>query len=209
MSAARDVDLTPASAEVLPHHVSGARSYGWWGMAWLIATEAMLFAALLASYLYIRFKAGPEWPPPPIHKPTLVLPGIMSAILWASSIPVHIADRGIRRGDQKRLRFGLLAALLLGGLFLGLQVGVEFPEKFKEFSAQDHAYGSLFYTIVGMHGIHVLGALMIGVWTLVRAWRGSFTAERHVTVQNFAMYWHFVDVVWLFVVLTIYVSPHL
>lgn len=195
--------------ESLSSHASGSRAYAWWGMVWLIATEAMMFAALLASYLYIRFQSGPEWPPPPIEKPSLALPLIMSAILFSSSIPVHIADRGIERGNQAALRFGLLAGFLLGATFLGLQVGLEFPEKFTEFSAQDHAYGSLFYTITGLHGLHVLVGLGLCAWTLVRAWRGAFDSERHITVKNFAIYWHFVDTVWLFVLATLYVSPHL
>jgi len=197
------------AAERLPEHSSGPRSYGWWGMVWLIATEATLFATLIASYFFLRFTSGPVWPPDDILKPTLGLPLVMSAILWSSSIPVHIADRGIRNGSQTRLRFGLALGFMLGAVFLAITLGVEWPEKLREFTPRTNAYGSLFFTITGFHATHVLVGLLISLWTQVRAWRGAFDSDRHVTVQNFAMYWHFVDAVWVFVLASIYLSPHL
>jgi heme/copper-type cytochrome/quinol oxidase subunit 3 len=195
--------------DVLPRHVSGSSSPGWWGMVMLIATEAMLFGTLIASYFYLRFKSGPVWPPDGIEIPTLGLPLLMSVILWSSSIPVHIADRAIRKNRQGATRLGLAAGFVLGAVFLGIQVAVEYPEKLNEFGPTTNAYGSLFFTLTGFHGTHVLIGLMISLWTQVREWRGAFDATRHVTIQNFAMYWHFVDVVWLFVLLTIYLSPNL
>jgi heme/copper-type cytochrome/quinol oxidase subunit 3 len=133
----------------------------------------------------------------------------MSAILWSSSLPVHIADRAIRRGNQRLLRIGLLAGFLLGATFLGMQALVEYPKVLAEFHPSTNAYGSLFFTITGFHGFHVVVGLLISLWTQMRARQGAFDEHRHVTVQNFAMYWHFVDVVWLFVLLTVYISPHL
>jgi heme/copper-type cytochrome/quinol oxidase subunit 3 len=208
VSAHEPLAPTGMTGEMLPHHASGARSYGWWGMIWLIATEATLFATLLVSYFYLRFQYGPTWPPHGIEIPTLELPLIMSVILWSSSVPVHIADSGIRKGHQGRLRWGLAFGFVLGAVFLGLQFGIEYPEKWAEFTPQTNVYGSLFFTITGFHGLHVFGGLMISAWTQVRAWRGAFDEHRHTTVQNFAMYWHFVDAVWLFVLATIYLSPN-
>ena len=193
--------------EVLPHHVSGPRAYGWWGMVWLIATEATLFAALIASYFFLRFRSGPEWPPGDIPAPELELPLIMSAILLSSSIPVHIAEAGIKKGSQSRLRWGLAGGFLLGAVFFGITVGIEWPEKLHEFTPTTNVYGSLFYTITGFHLSHVLVGLLISAWAQVRAWQGAFDADRHLTIQNFAMYWHFVDVVWITVFATIYLSP--
>jgi heme/copper-type cytochrome/quinol oxidase subunit 3 len=206
-----DVSATGAVADIanLPEHASGPRAYGWWGIVWLIGTEAMLFGALIASYFYIRFKSGPAWPPGDIELPKLELPLIMSAILWSSSIPVHIADRGIRSGSLRKLRWGLMAGFVLGATFLALQVGVEYPEKLREFSATENAYGSLFFTLTGMHGLHVIGGLMFSLWVQVHAWRRLYDAERHLSVQNFSLYWHFVDAVWAFVLGSLYLSPHL
>jgi heme/copper-type cytochrome/quinol oxidase subunit 3 len=199
----------PESPAELEHHVSGPRSFGWWGMVGLIATEAMLFGSLIASYFYLRFTSGSVWPPDGIEKPTLELPLIMTAILWSSSIPVHIADSAIRKGDQKRLRMGLALGFLLGATFLGLQLILEYPEALHQFTPRTNAYGSLFFALTGLHGSHVLVGLVFSLWVQVRAWRGAFDEHRHVTVQNFTMYWHFVDAVWALVLFTIYLTPNL
>ena len=196
------------SAE-LPHETHGPRSFAWWGMAWLIATEATLFAALIASYFYLRFSHGPEWPPGGIEAPALELPLIMSAILLSSSIPVHMAESAIKKGNHLGMRVGLLVGFLLGLVFLIITLVVEWPEKLHEFSPTTNVYGSLYFTITGFHLAHVVVGLLMSVWTQARAWAGAFGSDRHVTVQNFTMYWHFVDVVWVFVFVTIYLSPNL
>jgi heme/copper-type cytochrome/quinol oxidase subunit 3 len=193
----------------LPHHTSGPQSFAWWGMVLLIATEATLFAALIATYFYLRFKSGPAWPPDHIEKPTLELPLIMSVILLSSSIPVHIADAGIKNGNVKRLKVGLAIGFLLGAIFLFLTWGVEWPEKLHEFKPSTNSYGSLFFTITGFHSMHVLVGLIMSAWSQVRAWQGAFDADRHITVQLFGMYWHFVDVVWVVVLGSLYISPNL
>lgn len=198
-----------AREDALLQHAHGPRAFGWWGMLWLIATEATLFAALIASYFYIRFRSGPAWPPQGIEDPSLELPIVMSAILLSSTLPVHFAESAIKRGHSGRLRFGLALGFLLGAVFLGITWGVEWPEQLADFGPTTSAYGSLYFTITGFHAAHVLVGLALSLWTQVRAWRGAFDATRHLTVQNFAMYWHFVDVVWIFVFLTIYLSPHL
>ncbi len=205
---AHEAAATGMPGEVLPEHASGSTSFGWWGMVSLIATEATLFAGLVASYFYLRFKSGPVWPPDGIPKPELSLPLIMTVILWASSIPVHMADRGIREGNQRRLKVGLALGFLLGAIFLGITWGIEWPEKLHEFTPRTNSYGSLFFTMTGFHGAHVLVGLIFSAWTQVRAWAGGYDEERHVTVQNFAMYWHFVDAVWALVLATIYLTPH-
>jgi heme/copper-type cytochrome/quinol oxidase subunit 3 len=199
---------TGRGEEVLPTYATGPRSFAWWGMVWLILTESALFATLILSYFYLRFRSAPVWPPDGIEKPSLELPLIMSVILWSSSIPVHLADRAIRKGNQRALRWGLAAGWVLGAVFIGLQLGAEWPEKLREFTPKSNAYGSLFFTLTGFHGMHVIVGLLMSLWVQARAWRGAFDAHRHVSVQNFAMYWHFVDTVWLFILLTIYLSPN-
>ena len=198
---------TGMPGEALPETATGARSFGWWGMVWLIATEATLFALLLASYFYLRFRS-PHWPPEHIEAPKLMLPLIMTAILWSSSIPVHIAEKGIEKGRQGRLKWGLALGWLLGFTFLAITLGMEWPETAKEFTPRENSYGSMFFTVTGFHLSHVIVGLSVSAFTQVRAWQGAFTEMKHVSVQNFAMYWHFVDIVWLFVLLSIYISPH-
>jgi heme/copper-type cytochrome/quinol oxidase subunit 3 len=203
-----DLARTGMGEEALPAVAGGRRSYGWWGMVWLITTEATLFGILIASYFYLRAVSGPQWPPDDIPPPALELPLVMTAILWSSSLPVHIADRGIRAGNQRRLRLGLAAGFLLGATFLGMQFVLEWPETLAEFTPQTNAYGSAFFTITGFHAAHVAIGLLLLLWTQARAWQGAFDEHRHVTVQNVAIYWHFVDAVWAVVLLSLYVSPH-
>ncbi|HET7481790.1 MAG TPA: heme-copper oxidase subunit III [Actinomycetota bacterium] len=193
----------------LPEHVAGTRAFGWWGMVWLIATEATLFAALIASYFYLRFQYGTVWPPGDIAIPTLQLPIVMSVILLSSSIPVHFAESAIKKGKVGGLKLGLAIGFILGVAFLAITFGIEWPEKLGEFTPRTNVYGSLFYTILGFHAAHVIVGLAMNLWAQVRAWKGAFDRDRHLTIQNFTMYWHFVDVVWVFVFSTIYLSPHL
>jgi heme/copper-type cytochrome/quinol oxidase subunit 3 len=101
---------------------------------------------------------------------------------------------------------GVGAAVALGILFLALQA-VEYGREHA--SATHDAYGSLFYTITGFHGAHVLVGLVMLVVVLVRALKGHFAAGRHEAVSNAALYWHFVDAVWLAVFTSLYVTPHL
>jgi cytochrome c oxidase subunit III len=203
------VARTGMGDEVLPSAANGPRSYGWWGMVWLIATEATLFGMLIASWFYIRAQTSPNWPPDGIHPPELALPLLMTVILWSSSIPVHLAERGIRRGSQRALRIGLVAGFILGATFLAMQFGIEWPETLREFSPRTSAFGSMFFTITGFHAGHVVMGLLLNLWTQMRSWQGAFDEHRHVTVQNFTMYWHFVDAVWALVLVSLYIVPNL
>jgi heme/copper-type cytochrome/quinol oxidase subunit 3 len=185
-----------------------AASNGWWGMLLLVATEATLFAVFIASYFYLRFKTEGGWPPDEINDPKLTRPLIMTAGLLSSSVPMYLAESGIRRGNQRRLKWGLAISFLLGAGFLTLQ-GWEYAQTEKEFTPRTNAYGSLFYTITGAHGPHVLAGLVLLGWTLSRAVRGAFSIRRHLAVQVTALYWHFVVGLWLVILLSVYLSPRL
>lgn len=184
------------------------REPAWWGMLLLIATEAALFALLLASYFYVRFQTDGAWPPDGIAAPKLLKPAVMTVLLMASSIPAYLAERNARRGDRRGLVASLAATLVLGSAFLALQAW-EYSEKLDLFTPHTNAYGSLFYTITGLHGAHVIVGLLLLCWTLVFALRGAFTAERHLAVQNVSLYWHFVHGVWLVVFTSLYLLPSL
>jgi heme/copper-type cytochrome/quinol oxidase subunit 3 len=187
----------------LPINPADRRSPGWMVMVLVIATEAMLFAYLLFSYFYLASSATGKWPPSGRPDLTLVIPN--TAILLASSACIWWGERGVRAGSRRRLVVGLLATLVLGVVFLSIQ-GVEYAHK--PFRLSTDAYSSVFYTITGLHGTHVfVGLLMVAV-TLVRTLRGHFSAERHLAVTTTAMYWHFVDAVWLVVFTSLYVSPY-
>lgn len=178
------------------------RSIAWWGMAVLIATEAMIFATLLSSYIFVR-AASKEWPLDHIEPPELKLIWFFTAVLLGSSGPMFFAEHGIKKGNQARLRLGLALVFLMGVTFLGF-LAYEYHEL--EFGIRDNAYGTLFYTITGLHGAHVVGGLLMIGMLQIKAWMGKFSAERHETVAVIGMYWHFVDVVWIFVFSTLYLS---
>jgi heme/copper-type cytochrome/quinol oxidase subunit 3 len=178
---------------------------GTMGMLLFILTEATLFATFLVSYFFLRFQSTPRWPPEGIETPTLLLPSIMTVILLSSSVPMHIADAGIRRGSRLRLRLGLLASFVLGATFLGLQA-VEYVEKLREFTPQTNAYGSLFFMITGFHGAHVAVGLLLNLWVQIQAGRGFYGPDRHLTVRNVALYWHFVDAVWIAIFSSLYLA---
>ena len=154
-----------ATAHALPSETSGHRAPGWWGTLLLIATEATLFLYLLGAYFYVRFTA-PVWPPPGIDRPELLLPVINTVILLSSSVPMHWADTAIARGDQSRLRLGLALSFILGAIFLGIQL---YEYGHLGYTPQTNVYGSLFFTITGLHGAHVLVGLLFSALTQVRA----------------------------------------
>jgi heme/copper-type cytochrome/quinol oxidase subunit 3 len=199
---------TAAQSAPHPEGAAAGRAPGFWGMVMLIFTEATLFGILLYSYFFLRFHAGPEWPPEGIEKPDLFLVSIMTPILLLSSGPMHWAHTGIRQGNVWRLRFGLFLTFVMGATFLGFQA-VEYREILTaEFTPRTNVYGSLFFTITGFHGIHVAVGLLMNLWLQGYARRGRFSAERHVPVENVALYWHFVDAVWVFILFSLYLSPH-
>ncbi|HEV3354911.1 MAG TPA: heme-copper oxidase subunit III [Acidimicrobiales bacterium] len=177
----------------------------WWGMACLIMTESTLFAGLIGSYFFLR-ASSKQWPPPGIEEPKVMLALIFSFVLWGSSIPMLVAERGIKRGNERTLRFGLMGAWILGAAFVAYSL-YDFHEL--HFGWRNNAYGSIFYTTVGLHTFHVFLGLVMSVVVQIKAWLGKFSKERHVTVQVYAMYWHFVDAVWLVVFPTFILSPHI
>jgi heme/copper-type cytochrome/quinol oxidase subunit 3 len=184
------------------------RPTGWWGMLVVVVTEATLFAILLASYFYTRFRTPGAWPPDGQPDPRLLKPVIMTLLLMASSVTAYTAELGSRTSNLRRLHAGLAGTFVLGLSFLILQV-FEYHEKLAELRPSTNAYGSLFYTITGLHGSHVIVGLLILGWTQFFAWRGAYASENHVAVQVSALYWHFVHVVWLFVFASLYLSPRL
>jgi cytochrome c oxidase subunit I+III len=187
----------------LPVGASGRHSVGWWGMVAVIATEGAFFAYLLFSYFYLASMSTNPWP---TTSPRIWLPLVNTLILVSSSVAMVGAEQGIRHDRPTRLRVGLALAIVLGVIFLALQ-GVEYGRE--KLSPTHDAYGSLFYTITGFHGAHVFAGLVMLSVVLVRALRGHFAVGRHEAVSNVAIYWHFVDVVWLAVFTSLYITPRL
>ncbi len=176
---------------------------GEWAMLLLIATEAALFACLLFTYFYLGARA-PVWPP--FGPPDLRIASVNTVLLLASSLTLRWGERGLRSGQLGRLRLGLGFTLVLGTSFLGLQ-GYEYSRQ--TFTPRTDAYGSAFFTVTGMHGAHVLVGLVILTVISMMARRSELDAKGHTYVSNAALYWHFVDLVWLAVFTSLYLAPRL
>jgi len=181
-----------------------ARPAGWWGMVLLIATEATLFTILIATYFYLRFKTGNAWPPGNLGDPKLVKPLVVTVILVLSSLPIVLATRGTSERLLVRVRLGLLAAVALGVVFLILQRRL-IDESLQTFRPRNNAYGSIFYTLIGLHVAHVVLGVLFGAWAVLRTIRFDRTAV--VTVRVTALYLHFVNVVAAVLFLVLYLSP--
>jgi cytochrome c oxidase subunit III len=191
-------------------HEVGGRSLGWWGMIFFITSEALIFANLIASYLYLEIRdIGTPYAFRLPSKDYLdfVFPLINTFILLASSIPVRIAGAGIARGNRRNLVLGLLGTIVLGSIFLGGQIYEYTNLVAANFTIHYGAFGSAFYTLTGFHGLHVtIGVLFLFI-VFIRALLGDFTAKDHFAVQAAEMYWHFVDFVWVVVISTVYLLP--
>lgn len=177
------------------------------GMVLFIASEVMFFVAFFWAYFNssvpaISQAANEVWPPEGIETVyTWGLPFINTVILLTSGATLTVAHHGLRENDSSKLKIWLLFTVLLGFLFLGLQM-FEYGET--AFAFTDGIYPSTFFLATGFHGFHVfVGAVFLTV-CLLRATRGHFTPKQHVGFEAAAWYWHFVDVVWIFLFIWIY-----
>jgi heme/copper-type cytochrome/quinol oxidase subunit 3 len=188
------------------HGQESGRSMNWWGMVFFISSEALIFANLIAAYLYLEIRnSGTEiW-----RMDNIVYPAINTVILLSSSGAVHMASLGIRKGNRKQLIIGLAVTIILAIAFLSGQAYEYISLIFaaKPFTLSSSIFGSAFFTLTGFHGLHVtIGAIFLTI-CLIRATRGHFSKEKHFAVEAAVMYWHFVDVVWVFVFTLVYLVP--
>jgi cytochrome c oxidase subunit 3 len=171
------------------------------GMLLFIISEIMLFGAFFTAYFFIRVVGEVEWPAQGEHLPVAIA-GVNSAILLSSSFTMHWALEGARRGNRAALKMGLLTTFLLGLTFLTVQVN-EYVHL--GFAPHDNAQGTIFYGLTGLHGAHVAVGLTLLAFATTRAFRGHYSAKEHRGVEVPGIYWHFVDVMWIFVFSTLYV----
>ncbi|MDO8266538.1 MAG: cytochrome c oxidase subunit 3 [Moraxellaceae bacterium] len=204
------------------------------GMTWFIFSEVMFFAAFFGAMFYARWLVVPWlggegergmmthevlWPEfqamwPLVKTPAGMateamspwgLPFINTILLVTSSVTLTVAHHALLVGNRARLLKFLAVTCVLGIIFLGLQVE-EYIHAYTEMglTLKSGIYGSTFFMLTGFHGMHVtIGTIMLIVM-LVRSAKGHFTADNHFAFEAAAWYWHFVDVVWLFLFLVVY-----
>lgn len=204
------------------------------GMGWFIFSEVMFFAAFFGALFYARVLSLPwllgegdgfntnallwsafdeSWPS---NGPANVggdfqtigawgLPAINTLLLLTSGVTVTFAHWALKKDNRKGLILWLLATVILGYLFVGLQA-VEYGHAYNELNLTlgSGIYGSTFFMLTGFHGFHVtMGATMLVV-IMIRAMKGHFTRQNHFAFEGVAWYWHFVDVVWLGLFIFVY-----
>jgi cytochrome c oxidase subunit 3 len=171
------------------------------GMLLFIISEVMVFGAFFTAYFFIRVVQGAHWPADGTELPKLIA-GVNTCILISSSFTLHWAEHAHKNGNRRGLQAGIFTTFLLGLTFLFIQIN-EYVHI--GFSPADHAQGSVFYGLTGLHGAHVAIGLTLLAFVNIRAFRGHFTAEDHRGIEVPGIYWHFVDVMWIVVFVTVYI----
>jgi cytochrome c oxidase subunit 3 len=189
---------------------------GMWAVILFVSSEAMFFGALFTTYFYLRGRI-PEWEPvfqrciaEVCEKPTYAvdpifgvgLPTLNTIELLVSSVTMQLAVNAIKKGDRTALRNWLIPTLVLGVLFL-IGQGYEYTKL--GFLPDNGVFSAVFFTLTGFHGAHVTGGVLMNFYVFLRTTKGHFSANRHLAVEAASIYWHFVDVVWIGLFLTIYI----
>jgi len=174
------------------------------GMIMFLASWAMMFAALFFVYGFARSKSI-AWPPPGAPALPVALPALNTAVLLASSVTFARGLAQLRRGRRSEFTALVAITLGLGALFLVLQLVVFRQVAAAGLTITDGVYGAVFYSFTAFHAAHVLVGVLILLWVFARSLRGAYTEHNTINVRMCGMFWHFVDVVWVLMFLTIYV----
>ena len=197
------------------HHTPVVSLHLRYGMIMFIASEVMFFVAWFWAFFDASLFAGEakqaaraaftggQWPPKGIEVlDPLHLPLYNTIILLLSGTTVTWAHHALLHGDRKGLTWGLTITVLLGMLFTTVQA---YEYAHAPFAFKDSIYGATFFMATGFHGFHVLIGTIFLLVCLIRALAGDFTSKQHFGFEAAAWYWHFVDVVWLFLFFCVYV----
>jgi cytochrome c oxidase subunit 3 len=184
---------------------------GMMGMYIFLASEVMFFGSLFAVYFYL-YGSHPAWPPPPpssrpeYYVSWFGVPLANTVILLSSGVTCHFALDSLAV-DKRRRFFMLWISTIILGLAFELGQLYEFINAFNRgLNLTANTFASAFFTMTGFHGAHVLGGLILLTLILYRATRGQFDSRNHVGPAAVTLYWHFVDVVWIFLFLILYVG---
>ena len=172
------------------------------GMYLFIISEIMVFGAFFTAYFFIRVVGGADWFPVQGHDLPKLVAGVNTCILVSSSFTMHWALESAKADNRFGLQAGITTTFLLGLTFLFIQIN-EYVHI--GFSPSDFAQGSVFYGLTGLHGAHVFIGLTLLSFATIRAFRGHFSPDEHRGVEVPGIYWHFVDVMWIVVFLTVYI----
>lgn len=176
------------------------------GVALFIVSEALFFLAIFWAFFHSALsptiELGAQWPPMGIQAINpFELPLLNTVILLSSGVTVTYAHHSLIQGNRKGALYGLIATVILAIIFTALQ-GIEYTVS--SFTITDGAFGSCFYFGTGFHGLHVMigtAFLAVGLWRVLAY---HLTENHHLGLESGILYWHFVDVIWLFLFISIY-----
>lgn len=194
--------MTAVAAARFPSREESRRT-SFVGMVMALASWSMMFGSLFFAYAILRLKAG-TWPPEGVEALPRLLPFVNTLVLLASSI---VLARGLRPVSEARpgaLLGALEATLALGSLFLVLQLAVWIPLWRSGFTIASGVYGSIFYGLTVFHALHVLAGLVALLVLVPGARSGRFRSGAQGRVRVSAMFWHFVDAVWVVMFVAVY-----
>ncbi len=164
-------------------------------MLMFIGAEAMLFAGLMGAHAFLRFGSA-VWPPPGQPRLPIGITAANSVVLLLSAVAMRVALRGVRKGRRRMFRRALWFTVALGSLFLVVQGG-EWYQLVEHGLSLSNVYGSTFAALIGLHGLHVLAAVIWLLMVLWKAGRWQYSTRRHVGANLCGMYWMFVCGLWL------------
>ena len=176
------------------------------GVALFIVSEALFFLGIFWAYFHSALsptvELGAHWPPMGIESINpFELPLLNTIILLSSGVTVTYAHHSLIQGNRKGALYGTLYTIILALVFTGFQ-GVEYTVS--SFTISDGTFGSCFYFGTGFHGIHVMigtAFIAVGLWRMLAY---HLTDNHHLGFESSILYWHFVDVVWLFLYISVY-----
>lgn len=171
------------------------------GVVVFLIAESMIFLGLFTAFMIYR-SILPSWPPEGTPELELLLPGINTAILIASSFVMHRGDTAIKKNDVSGLRFWYTLTAIMGAAFLA---GQAYEYAHLGFGLTTNVFTSSFYVLTGFHGLHVTVGLLLILSVLWRSQKSDhYSSEEHFGPEAAELYWHFVDVVWIVLFTLVY-----
>jgi heme/copper-type cytochrome/quinol oxidase subunit 3 len=162
-----------------------------------LMSEILIFGSLIVAYAYVRLSSN-VWPVA-TQTHDVILGMANTIILLTSSLAMVIALYSIRAGNAKGLKIGLLGTFGLGAAFLIIKLGIEWPQYYRNgFTISSGLPGSTYFLLTGLHAVHVAAGLVAVGYLMFRSFSGGFTSTKNSAVENIGLYWHFVDIVWMF-----------
>jgi heme/copper-type cytochrome/quinol oxidase subunit 3 len=199
------VHVSETPPRVLRQPLDFDQARGHQGMLLFLGTEAALFTMLFFSYFFLAHNDWRWLSEPP---PKMTLAFVMLAILLTSSMVLRWGEKRVMEEQFGQGRAALLATIVLGFVFLTVQ-SFEYKSELAVHTPRTDVYGSIFFTITTFHAAHLMLGLLMLCYVLALPRVGRTDRPPHRAYSNAALYWHFVDVVWIFIVGLLYVLPNL